>query len=84
MKIELFLCLLWAEPALAATGEALADPEEEARAVILGNELRCVVYQSEAINDSQADMARDMRMVVREKIHQGWSDTQIVGFVRAR
>ena len=79
-----FLVLLISLAASAATDEALGDPHQEARAHALGEELRCVVCQSESINDSQADMARDMRLLVREKIHQGWSDQQILDFARAR
>jgi cytochrome c-type biogenesis protein CcmH len=71
-------------PAYAVTGEVLADPGQEARAVVLGEELRCVVCQSETINDSQADMARDMRILVREKITEGWSDAQILDFMHSR
>jgi len=82
MKIWLLAFLLCTLPAFA--DDALPNPQEEARAVAVGEELRCVVCQSESINDSQADMARDMRLLVREKIHQGWSDQQIFDFARAR
>jgi len=77
--------LLLTLPALAdAYGKALADPAAEARAVAIGDQLRCVVCQSESINDSQASMARDLRQLVREKIEDGWSDQQILDFARAR
>jgi cytochrome c-type biogenesis protein CcmH len=80
------ICFLFAAfPALAASqGEPLADPAAEARAVAIGNRLRCVVCQSESINDSQADMARDLRHLVRDKIQAGWSDRQIFDYARAR
>jgi cytochrome c-type biogenesis protein CcmH len=67
-----------------AADDALSDPALETRAVALGEQLRCVVCQSESINDSQADMARDMRLLVRDKIRQGWSDNQILDFARTR
>jgi cytochrome c-type biogenesis protein CcmH len=50
----------------------------------LGQQIRCVVCQSESIEDSQADMAHDMRLLVREKIAAGWSDAQITEYLRAR
>lgn len=68
----------------AQAADFLPDPGQEARAVALGAELRCVVCQSESINDSQADMARDMRLLVRDKISQGWTNAQITDFIRAR
>ncbi len=82
MIARLLLLLLFSLPAWAQ--ETLPDPQQEARAVTLGEELRCVVCQSESINDSQADMARDMRLLVREKISQGWTDQQILTFARTR
>jgi len=63
---------------------AAVDPAIEARARILGDELRCVVCQSSSINDSQADMARDMRQLVRDKIEAGWSDQQILNYMQKR
>jgi cytochrome c-type biogenesis protein CcmH len=68
----------------AFADDSLLDPKQEARAVLIGEELRCVVCQSESINSSQADMARDMRLLVRDKIMQGWSDQQILDFAQAR
>jgi cytochrome c-type biogenesis protein CcmH len=64
--------------------QTLGNPADEARAVALGKQLRCVVCQSESINDSQADMARDMRGLVREKISYGWSDADILEYLRQR
>jgi len=68
----------------SASDQPLADPSQEARAVSLGKEFRCVVCQSESINESQADMARDLRQLVRDKIAAGWSDRQVIDYVRAR
>lgn len=64
--------------------QPLTDPASEARAVAIGDRLRCVVCQSESINDSAASMAGDLRQLVREKIEAGWSDQQIFDFARAR
>lgn len=74
--------ILFSLPTLA--DEPLHDPAQEARAVALGKDIRCVVCQSESINDSQADMARTMRTMIREKIHEGWSDQQVYDYVRGR
>jgi cytochrome c-type biogenesis protein CcmH len=64
--------------------EQLTDPALEARARILGQELRCLVCQNESIDDSNADLARDLRTIVREKLTAGDSDQQVLDFVTAR
>ena len=64
LPLLLMLCLM-VVPAQAALDQPLADPVLEARAVAIGNQLRCAVCQSESINDSQAEFARDMRKLVR-------------------
>jgi cytochrome c-type biogenesis protein CcmH len=69
-------------PALAADpSEMLKDPALEARAERLGKELRCLVCQSESIEDSNADLAKDLRIIVRERIAGGESDEQVKKFV---
>lgn len=57
--------------------ERLKDPEQEARARALFEEIRCVVCQNESIDDSEADLARDMRILVREQVAVGRSDAEI-------
>jgi cytochrome c-type biogenesis protein CcmH len=64
--------------------EMLADPGLEARARAITAELRCVVCQSESIDESNADIARDLRLLVRERIVAGDSDAEVVDFVVAR
>jgi cytochrome c-type biogenesis protein CcmH len=64
--------------------EQLTDPALEARARTLGQELRCLVCQNESIDDSNADLARDLRTIVREKLTAGDSDQQVLDFVTAR
>ncbi len=61
--------------------EILPDPALEARARAITRELRCVVCQSESIDDSNADIARDLRLLVRERIVAGDDDTQVQAFV---
>lgn len=69
--------------ALAAPA-VLADPAQEARARSLESEIRCVQCQNEPISQSTADIAADMRGLVRERIAAGDSDTEIRSFFRQR
>jgi cytochrome c-type biogenesis protein CcmH len=64
--------------------EMLADPALEARARALSEEIRCLVCQNQSIDDSNADLAHDLRVLVREQIKQGKSDRQIRDFLVAR
>jgi cytochrome c-type biogenesis protein CcmH len=64
--------------------EMLADPALEARARTISEELRCVVCQNQSIDDSDAPLARDLRIIVREQLQQGKSDTQVRDYVVAR
>ena len=74
-----------ATPALAVNpDEQLPDPVLEARAHKLSRELRCVVCQNQSIDDSDAALARDLRIILRERIAAGDTDQQAVGFLVAR
>ena len=64
--------------------EILPDPALEARARAITRELRCVVCQSESIDDSNAEIARDLRLLVRERITAGDSDDEVQAFVVER
>ncbi|MBI5164605.1 MAG: cytochrome c-type biogenesis protein CcmH [Magnetospirillum sp.] len=78
----LAVLLALAAPAFAADpDEMLKDPALEARAHALGKELRCLVCQSESIEDSNADLAKDLRVIVREHIAAGESESQIKKYV---
>ena len=73
--IMLLLALLGAAPALAVQpDEMLKDPVLEARARALSQELRCMVCQNQSIDDSDAPLARDLRILVRERLVAGDSD----------
>ncbi|TPE49440.1 cytochrome c-type biogenesis protein [Amaricoccus solimangrovi] len=61
--------------------EMLPDPAQEARARAITKELRCVVCQSESLDESNADIARDLRLMVRERIVAGDDDAQVVEYV---
>jgi cytochrome c-type biogenesis protein CcmH len=64
--------------------EMLSDPGLEARAREVGRELRCLVCRNQSIDDSDADLAHDLRVLVRERIVAGDSDDRVVAYVRAR
>jgi len=64
--------------------EMLADPVLEARARAISKELRCMVCQNESIDDSQAPLAHDLRVLVRERLTAGDSDAQILNFLVSR
>ncbi len=79
------MILLTAMPAHAVRpDEMLADPGLEARAREVGRELRCLVCRNQSIDDSDADLAHDLRVLVRERIKGGDSDDQVVAYVRSR
>src|SRR5499427_2166241 len=64
--------------------EIMSDPAKEARARDLSRELRCLVCQNQSIDDSEAPLARDLRLLVRERIAAGDSDNQVIDFLVAR
>jgi cytochrome c-type biogenesis protein CcmH len=64
--------------------ERLADPAQEARAYALHKQLRCLVCQNQSIVDSNADLARDLRIIVRERVGAGDSDAQVLDYMVAR
>ncbi len=64
--------------------EILKDPQMEARARHLSEELRCMVCQNQSIDDSAAPLARDLRLLVRERLTKGDSDSQVLNYLVAR
>ncbi len=86
--------ILFAMAVLAAVGlspvravlpdEVMSDPAKEARARHLSQELRCMVCQNQSIDDSDAPLARYLRLLVRERIASGDSDAQVIDFLVAR
>jgi len=64
--------------------EVMSDPANETRARNLSRELRCMVCQNQSIDDSEAPLARDLRLLVRERIAAGDSDSQVIDFLVAR
>jgi cytochrome c-type biogenesis protein CcmH len=79
------LVLLNAAPSLAVQpDEILPDAALEQRARHLSRELRCMVCQNQSIDDSDAPLARDLRLLVRERLKAGDSDQQVLDFLTAR
>jgi cytochrome c-type biogenesis protein CcmH len=83
--IVLLLTIAASTAALAVEpDEILKDPKLEARARVLSEELRCMVCQNQSIDDSAAPLARDLRLLVRERLTKGDSDSQVLNYLVAR
>jgi cytochrome c-type biogenesis protein CcmH len=81
----LFALAVLTSPALAvAPDEVLDDPALEARARALSAELRCMVCQNQSIDDSDAPLAKDLRVLVRERLVAGDSDGQVIDYLVSR
>ena len=87
MRARTFLAALAAVFCMAAASdpsERLPDPSQEARARHIFEQVRCLVCQNESIDDSQAELAHDLRQIVRDQVRQGRSDDQIKDFLVQR
>ena len=86
MMAALVALALMGLPAVHAVqpDEIMADPAKEVRARDLSRELRCMVCQNQSIDDSEAPLARDLRLLVRERIAAGDSNSQVIDFLVAR
>ena len=82
--LALGLVLLAAPAAAVQPDEILADPALESRARAISKQLRCLVCQNQSIDDSDAPLARDLRIVVRERLTAGASDDEVMRFVTLR
>ncbi len=85
MALAVWLAL----PALVAhavsnPSEMLADPATEARAQDIGKQLRCMVCQNESVEESEADLARDFRKIIRARLQDGATDRQVMEWMTAR
>jgi cytochrome c-type biogenesis protein CcmH len=79
------LLLIAAAPARAVLpDEMLKNPALEARAEKVGKELRCLVCRNESIEDSGADLAHDLRVLVRQRIMAGDTDRQVIDYIHSR
>jgi cytochrome c-type biogenesis protein CcmH len=83
--IALLVSFLASLPARAVQpDEMLNDPVLESRARDLSRELRCMVCQNQSIDDSEAPLARDLRLLVRERLSKGDSDQQVIDYLVSR
>jgi cytochrome c-type biogenesis protein CcmH len=82
--VALMLALLPTSLQAIQPDEVLADPRLEARAREIGKELRCLVCQNQSIDDSDADLARDLRVLVRQRLQAGDSNDAVVSYVVSR
>jgi len=82
--LALFLILVSLPAVAVMPSERLADPALEARARVLSQELRCLVCQNQSIDDSNADLAHDLRVLVRERLTAGDSDAQVLAYLTSR
>jgi len=80
----LFMTLLSPAAEAVTPDEMLKDPALEARARQLSQELRCMVCQNQSIDDSEAPLAHDLRVLVRDRLKAGDSDSQVLDYVVAR
>ena len=84
-RLALVAALLFSAPAFAVQPyEMLKDPAQEARAREVSKQLRCVQCQNETIDESNAEIARDMRVLVRDRITAGDSNVQIIDYMVGR
>ncbi|MEM6905001.1 MAG: cytochrome c-type biogenesis protein, partial [Pseudomonadota bacterium] len=82
MRALLVALTLLASPALAVQpDEILDDPELEARAREITKEVRCLVCRNESIDDSSASLARDLRLLVRERLVAGDTDAEVMTYL---
>jgi cytochrome c-type biogenesis protein CcmH len=70
--------------AVSDPGELLPDRQQELRAEALGHQLRCLVCQNESVEESNADLARDLRHIIRQRVVAGDTDQQVIDWMVAR
>lgn len=85
LGVFLLLSTMWISPSHAVNPEEImADPEMEANARAVSRHLRCVVCQNQSIDDSDADLARDMRVLVRDRIMAGDTNREVLDYMVSR
>ncbi|HPF47051.1 MAG TPA: cytochrome c-type biogenesis protein CcmH [Emcibacteraceae bacterium] len=84
ISLLIFIGLSFSAYAIGVDEMPLKDPAQEARAQGIMKQLRCLVCQNESIVDSGADLAKDLRIIVRERITQGDTDEQVLAFMTSR
>jgi len=84
LALALFCASLSPAGAVVSPDEVLDDPVLESRARALSANLRCMVCQNQSIDDSDAELARDLRILVRERLVAGDTDEQVIAYLTAR
>lgn len=84
LSLTAFLFLTQAALAFVNPDEQLADPALESRARAISKDIRCPVCEGQTIDESNADLARDLRILIRERLTAGDSDEEIVQYLRLR
>lgn len=84
LSLLALLLLPLAAHAISDPRERLPDPKQEQRAEAIGSQLRCLVCQNESIEQSDADLARDLRRIIRQRVVAGQSDQQIIAWMVSR
>jgi cytochrome c-type biogenesis protein CcmH len=84
LAATLFLGIVMTSSWAVEPNEILDDPVLEQRARTISKQLRCLVCQNQSIDESNADLARDLRIIVRERLVAGDSDDEVIGFVVSR
>ncbi len=83
-KILIIMFLLYSQVQSVEPDEILADQKLENVAQLIGKELRCLVCQNEDIENSNADMARDLRILVRKMLSEGKTKDEIISYIHSR
>ena len=83
-KILIVMFLLYSQVQAVEPDEILADQKLENVARLIGKELRCLVCQNEDIENSNADMARDLRILVRKMLSEGKTKDEIISYIHSR
>ncbi|MGE0501438.1 MAG: cytochrome c-type biogenesis protein [Rhizobiaceae bacterium] len=84
LAIGVFMAVAAIPASAVQPDEVLADPALEARARDISAKLRCMVCQNQSIDDSDADLAKDLRVLVRERLMAGDTDDEVIDFLVAR
>jgi len=84
LRLLALLSMLAGPAAAFVIDKPLPDPGQEARAQAIGHDVRCLVCQNQSIADSDADLARDLRRIVRERVAAGDSDEAVLDYLVAR
>jgi cytochrome c-type biogenesis protein CcmH len=83
-RLAIVVAALFCMAAAPDPADTLKDPAQEARARSMFHEIRCVVCQNESIDDSQAELAHDLRQLIRGQVAEGKSDAEIRSFLVSR